>query len=107
MTALSTNDKNNICPLCKRKIIFRSNHHLIPKSRNGNDKSTILICEDCHEAIHALFSNKELEKEFNTVESLLYNDKLSKSIQFLSKQNPHKRHHTKLANNQRRRGRNG
>lgn len=95
------------CPLCKREIIFKSNHHLIPVTRGGRKEFTVIICEDCHVAIHAQFSNKELEKEYNSVETLLNHEVFKKTIKFLSKQNPHKRHKTKLANSQRNRGRNG
>ena len=44
-----------------------SDHHLVPKSRGG--KATLAICRDCHRAVHAVFTNKELEQKYHTVES--------------------------------------
>lgn len=95
------------CPLCHRANIPLSNHHLIPKTRGGMHKGTIAICVDCHVALHAQFSNKQLEKEYNSVEALLSNERFAKTIKFISKQNPARRIKTKLPKNQRRRGRNG
>lgn len=93
------------CPLCIRDIHFKSDHHLTPKCRGGKEK--VLICRDCHEAIHALFSNKELEHEFNSVDSLLKSERFTKTIKFISKQDPSRRTKTKLASDQRKRNRNG
>jgi len=93
------------CPLCRRTIYFRSKHHLVPVCRGGGEKLT--ICEDCHSAVHAQFSNKELESQYNTVEALLGNERFAKTVRFLSKQDPTRRTQTALSNNQRRRGRNG
>lgn len=78
---------------------------MIPKSRGGKETET--ICRDCHSAIHAQFSNKELEREYNSVEALLANERFAKTVKFLSKQDPTRRMKTRLANNQKRRGRNG
>jgi len=97
----------DICPLCNRDMYFPSDHHLTPKCRGGKRNDTVTICRDCHSAIHALFSNKQLESEFADVDSLMSDERLAKTVKFLSKQNPQYRTKTKLANNQRRRRRNG
>lgn len=65
------------------------------------------ICRDCHTAVHALFSNKELEKTYNSVDALLGNERFARTVKFISKQDPTRRFKTALASNQRRRGRNG
>ena len=95
----------DLCPLCQRPNYFPSDHHLVPKCRGGNVTET--VCADCHGTIHAFFSNKELERNYNTVESLLANERFDKAIKFLSKQDPTRRTKTLQANNQKRRGRNG
>jgi hypothetical protein len=94
------------CPLCERENYYPSDHHLVPRSRGGRD-CTETICQSCHEAIHQVLSNKELEKEYNTVDSLLSHPILSRVIKFISKQDPTKKIKTKLANTQKGRGRNG
>jgi hypothetical protein len=96
--------EEDICPLCKRPLIHKSNHHLTPKCRGGREKT--LICSDCHRTAHALFSNKQLEREFNTVEALMSDERMRKAVAFLAKQDPHRRYKSVLARDQRKRGRN-
>ncbi len=91
------------CPLCRRPNHRPSDHHLVPKTRGG--KVTETICSDCHRAIHATFSNKELERSFNTVEALLAHEGFAKMVAFIAKQDGRVR--VKLNSTQRRRGRNG
>jgi hypothetical protein len=74
------------CPLCERPNLSPSDHHLVPKSRGG--KETLAICRDCHRAVHALFTNKELEKQYHTVESLLEHVELRKMLAFIARQDP-------------------
>lgn len=60
------------CPLCRRPIDGESlsDHHLVPRSRGGK-ATQIPVCVDCHKQIHAMYSNKRLEEELNSVEALL------------------------------------
>lgn len=95
------------CPLCKREDAPLSDHHLTPKTRGGTHKETVSICIDCHTAVHAQFSNKDLERTYNTVEMLLTHDTFSRTVKFISKQNTNKRIKTKLSSDQKMRGRNG
>jgi hypothetical protein len=74
------------CPLCNRPNLHPSDHHLVPRSRGG--KVTETICADCHRAIHATFTNKELEREYSTVESLLAHPALAKTVAFIARQDP-------------------
>jgi hypothetical protein len=72
------------CPLCKRPNYKPSDHHLVPRSRGG--KMTKTICQDCHTAIHATFTNKELEEGFATIDALLAHEAFAKTIAFIAKQ---------------------
>ncbi len=74
------------CPLCERPNLHPSDHHLVPKSRGG--KVTQTLCRDCHQAIHATFTNKELEASYNTPEALLAHQALRAMIRFIAKQDP-------------------
>jgi hypothetical protein len=96
------------CPLCTRNVPEKklSDHHLVPRCRGGTSGETVLICRDCHDAIHSLFSNKQLEKDYNSVDALLTNERLVAHVKWLAKQDINRAHKTKLANDQRRRGRN-
>lgn len=69
------------CELCKRDVPSLSEHHLVPKSRGG--KETVSICKDCHRQIHALFENKSLEQQLNTVELLLADENFAKYIKWI------------------------
>jgi len=69
------------CPICNRTpptTEYIEKHHLTPKSRGGKEKETLLICVDCGDQIHKLFTNKELDKEFNTLEKLLADPRIQK-----------------------------
>jgi hypothetical protein len=59
---------------------------LVPKSRGG--KVTATLCRDCHLAIHATFTNKELEARYHTPEALLEHDGLRAMIRFIARQDP-------------------
>lgn len=91
------------CPLCERPNHRPSDHHLVPKCRGG--KATATICSDCHRAIHATFNNKELEREYNTVDALLAHEEFRRMVRFIARQDGHVSIATRR--DQRRRGRNG
>jgi len=74
------------CPICERPNMRPSDHHMVPKSRGG--RTTETICADCHKAIHAMFTNKELEETYHTPEALLAHEDFAKMIKFISKQDP-------------------
>jgi hypothetical protein len=65
------------CVICGREETL-TRHHLIPRTRHSNKKNkrdferevvrqVVGICRPCHSQIHALLSEKELEREYNTV----------------------------------------
>ena len=96
-----------LCPLCKRDNYYPSDHHLIPKCRGGGGNDLVCICESCHQAIHKLFSNKELESTYNSVESLLAHEKFAKTATFIGKQDPQTKIKTVRSKEQQNRKRNG
>ena len=79
-------DEPDPCPLCSRPNLNPTDHHLVPKSRGG--KTTLTICRDCHKSAHLLFSNKELERQYSTVESLLNHPDMARMIRYTQKQDP-------------------
>jgi 5-methylcytosine-specific restriction endonuclease McrA len=72
------------CALCKRTLSITplTVHHLIPRTRHRNKRTrrtftkeevktrTVLLCRPCHDQVHALISEKELERSYNTIETL-------------------------------------
>ena len=91
------------CSLCEREALYFSDHHLVPKCRGGTE--TLSICTDCHRAIHATFTNKNLEKKYYTVRALLRHKGFRKTIRFISRQDPNRRFRTKMTKDRRRVGR--
>jgi hypothetical protein len=59
-----------ICPLCDRAVpkSQRDEHHLIPKSHGG--RQTAVLHRICHRQIHAVLTETELARQYNTVEQL-------------------------------------
>ncbi|MET3120016.1 5-methylcytosine-specific restriction endonuclease McrA [Undibacterium sp. GrIS 1.8] len=72
-----------ICPLCARPIptAQRDAHHLIPKMKGG--KLTVTMHRICHRHIHALFTETELARDFNTAEALLQQAEIQKFVRWV------------------------
>lgn len=70
-------------------------HHLVPrqatKRKKANTGPTVHLCSACHRQIHALFDNKFLAKELNTLEKLRNEPKMQKFLSWVSKQKGGKR----------------
>ncbi|HEY3897011.1 MAG TPA: hypothetical protein VGM54_00255 [Chthoniobacter sp.] len=76
------------CAICGREERL-TRHHLIPRTRHHNKrnkrefnrttvKQTVGICRPCHSQIHALLTEKELERDCRTVASLLAHPEIRK-----------------------------
>ncbi len=68
------------CTICERETPekYVEKHHLTPCSRGGKDKEKTLTCIDCGDQVHRLFTNKELERDYYTLEKLLAHPKIQK-----------------------------
>ena len=93
------------CPLCKRPNHHPSDHHLVPKCRGGKETET--ICRDCHRGIHAMFTNKELERAYSTAEALLAHEGFRKMVEFIARQDPGGKVRMRLSKGRRTTRRNG
>ncbi len=76
------------CAICAREETL-TRHHLIPRTRHHNKKNkrefdrtlvkqVVGICRPCHSQIHALLTEKELERDYRTVEQLRAHEELMK-----------------------------
>lgn len=76
------------CPICLHEYLRRelTRHHLVPKSRKGRE--TVLICATCHKQIHAIFSEKELERRFNSIDTLVESDEFRSWVKWIRKRKP-------------------
>jgi hypothetical protein len=74
------------CSICHREISvpnYAEKHHLTPKSKGGKD--TAIVCIDCGDQIHNLFDNKELKREYNTIEKLISHPAMIKWVKWIRK----------------------
>ena len=61
-------------------------HHLVPKCRGGRE--TKLMHRVCHNKVHSVFSEKQLEKDFSTVDDLLADEQIQKFVAWVQKKEP-------------------
>ena len=84
------------CVLCEREVNEVGRHHLIPRTRHKNKrnkrefdrtevKKTAPICWPCHKQIHAIFTEKELERGYNTIELIRVHPEMEKFIKWIKK----------------------
>lgn len=89
MNSKQTSQTLGPCPICGREMIEGPSvdlHHLIPKTYKGTE--TILIHRICHTKIHSLFTEKELQQHFNTVERLRDNPEMEAFIRWVKSKDP-------------------
>lgn len=75
------------CSLCERTVSNVSLHHLVPKEEGGRHGPTIPLCQPCHSTIHLIFSNRELAKEYDSVEKLKAAPALKKYLNWIRRRN--------------------
>jgi hypothetical protein len=80
---------NDICPLCGRPLAGPCNkHHLLPLSKGGKGTETVMLHKICHDKIHAVFTELELKKHYNTIELLQQNEEIARFIKWVRKKEP-------------------
>ena len=77
-----------VCPLCGREIppAEQDAHHLVPKSKGGRE--TQLLHRICHRQIHALLSETELARHYNTPQALLAHPDVLKFVVWVQRKPP-------------------
>lgn len=82
------------CATCGREETL-TRHHLIPRTRHHNKRNqrefdravvrqVVGLCRPCHSQIHQLLSEKELEREYNTVAKLKAHGGVAKFADWIS-----------------------
>lgn len=72
------------CPICDREMVKGKRidkHHLVPKCKKG--KETVWLHQVCHQKIHSLFTEKELEKQYHEVETIRAHPEIQKFISWV------------------------
>jgi 5-methylcytosine-specific restriction protein A len=88
------------CSLCQRFIPGHliTLHHLKPKSRGGTAEHCTPLCKPCHKQLHATYSNKELDRELDSLESLRQAEQLQPFLAWIRKQKPDRNFRTTMSN---------
>lgn len=83
-------EEREACPLCEREILIQNltKHHMVPKSCGGRETEN--LCRTCHRQLHALFTNRELDKELNSLEALKENSEIQTYLNWIENKNPDK-----------------
>jgi len=73
------------CQICQRETPehYLEKHHLVPKAKHGASLDSIIVCKNCGDILHQLFTNKELAKEYNTLDKILKNEKIKKWVKWI------------------------
>ncbi len=79
----ATKATENCCALCEREVQHTSRHHLIPREEGGRHGPTADLCQPCHSSIHLLLDNKELARQYHTIEALRTAEKLQKYLHWI------------------------
>jgi hypothetical protein len=75
--------------LCGRQLARPCNkHHLLPLSQGGKGTETVMLHKICHDKIHAVFTEAELKKLYNTIEQLQQNEEIARFIKWVRKREP-------------------
>jgi len=91
--------KGGACGLCGRTVQRLTRHHLVPRTRHKNKRNkkmfhrqevhrTVELCGPCHRHIHVKIPNKELEREYNTLETLKAHPDVERFVEWV-KGKPH------------------
>lgn len=85
------------CGLCGREVQKLTRHHLVPRTHHKKIKNkrnnkaldrqvlpqTVDLCAPCHRHVHAAIPNKELEREYNTLEALKAHPDIGKFVEWI------------------------
>jgi len=77
------------CPICGREMVAGPSvdrHHWIPKLKGGRE--TDWVHRVCHKKIHALFSEAELARVYNSAEALRAHPEIARFVRWLAKKPP-------------------
>lgn len=84
LEAMITPDpRDPICPLCLRPIppTQQDAHHLVPQSQGG--KQTVVLHRICHRQVHALLTETELARHYNTVDALKTQSEVARFLKWV------------------------
>ena len=94
-TPLQIPPKPAVCQLCGRSVALLTRHHLIPRARHRKKRNRRLfdredvrarilwLCRPCHDHIHAMLSEKEMETAYHSREALLAHPAIARFVRWI------------------------
>ena len=91
-----SDDASGVCALCGRPVAELTRHHLIPRSRHANRRNKrefdrhevhariAWLCRPCHDHVHNVLSEKQLERDYNTTARLRAHDEVARFVEWIS-----------------------
>lgn len=77
-------ENKTLCALCQRPLSDNSSkHHLVPRTFGGRE--IVLLHKICHRQIHAIFTERELQHYYNTIDRILKNETMRKFVRWVRK----------------------
>jgi hypothetical protein len=77
------------CKICGRPLgtVNIDLHHLLPKTFKGKSDDTNLIPlhKICHRKLHSVFTEREMQHYYHTIEHLLEHSEIEKFVKWVSK----------------------
>ena len=93
---MSVNTATSSCALCSRRADIMTRHHLVPRSRlqrrSREDRKKLksqetpnitYLCRPCHDQIHTVFTENELDKQYNSLEMVREHPEMVKFINWI------------------------
>ena len=94
MSGTTGDVKSGACELCGRIVQRLTRHHLVPRTRHKNKRNkktfdrreihrTVGLCSPCHRHVHVSIPNKDLEREYNTLEALKVHPDVERFVEWV------------------------
>ncbi len=84
-TARAQRASQTCCGLCERPVQHTSRHHLVPREEGGRYGDTVDLCQPCHSSVHRFLSNRELARQYSTLEALRRAEELQGYLSWIKK----------------------
>ncbi len=84
-TARAQRAATTSCGLCQRAVRHTTRHHLVPREEGGRYGATVELCQPCHSSVHRFLSNRELARQYPTVEALRAAEALQDYLNWIRK----------------------
>jgi 5-methylcytosine-specific restriction enzyme A len=88
------------CELCHRDVPsgMITLHHLLPRQKGGQADDRVPLCRPCHKQVHATFANRDLARDYTTVDALRTAPPLQPFLKWIRKQKPDRNFRTATSN---------